>query len=134
MRNELTASRRYNKRDIALIHRRDERKRGSKKKKEKIIIDLSGKTRDPPETWVRKGQTDPVLATWYIRSKKDGLGLLEHSYPLTRNPIEGQGNRFFSLDGERSSFDGFWTYDDDPLGRIDSLMNDLDPFSQSLPA
>src|SRR6266699_5995072 len=63
-----------------------------------------------------------VLATWYIRSKKDGLGLLDHSYPLTRNPIEGQGNRFFSLDGERSSFDGFWAYDDDPLGRIDSLM------------
>src|SRR6266516_4076785 len=54
--------------------------------------------------------------------KKDRLGLLDHSYPLTRNPIEGQGNRFFSLDGERSSFDGFWAYDDDPLGRIDSLM------------
>src|SRR5260221_14776312 len=54
--------------------------------------------------------------------KKDGLGLLDRCYPLTRNPIEGQGNRFFSLDGERSSFDGFWTYDDDPLGRIDSLM------------
>src|SRR5258708_3033785 len=60
MRNQLTSSRRYNKRNISLIHRRDERKRGSKKKKEKIIIDLSGKTRDPPETWVRKGQTDPL--------------------------------------------------------------------------
>src|SRR5258708_13535876 len=66
----------------------------------------------------------PVLATWYIRSKKDGLGLLEHSYPLTRNPIEGQGNRFFSLDGERSSFDGSWTYTNNPLGPITPLIND----------
>ncbi len=70
-----------------------------------------------------KSSTSPAAyPTWHIRSKKDGLGLLDHSYPLTRNPIEGQGNRFFSLDGERSSFDGFWAYDDDPLGRIDSLM------------
>jgi glucose/sorbosone dehydrogenase len=32
-----------------------------------------------------------VLATWHIRSRKDGLGLPDHSYPWARNSIEGQG-------------------------------------------
>ncbi len=35
----------------------------------------------------------PVLATWHIRSKKDGLGLQDHSFPLRRNSIVGQGER-----------------------------------------
>jgi hypothetical protein len=67
MRNEITASRRYNKRDIALIHRRDERKRGSKKKKEKIIIDLSGKTRDPRKRGYEKGRR--TLSTGESKSR-----------------------------------------------------------------
>jgi hypothetical protein len=35
-----TASERNNEKDIPLIHRRDERKRGSKKGNENIIVDL----------------------------------------------------------------------------------------------
>jgi hypothetical protein len=38
-----------------------------------------------------QGRQTTVLATWIIRSKKDGLGLLDHAYPLTRNPMDGQG-------------------------------------------
>jgi len=37
--------------------------------------------------------TETVLATWHIRSRKDGLGLPDHSYPWARNSIEGQGKR-----------------------------------------
>jgi hypothetical protein len=33
--------------------------------------------------------------------KQEGLGLLDHSHPLTQNPMEGQRNQFFWLDGER---------------------------------
>src|SRR5216683_3760346 len=32
-----------------------------------------------------------VLATWHIRSRKDGLGLPDHYNPWARNSIEGQG-------------------------------------------
>lgn len=31
------------------------------------------------------------------------LDLLDYSYPLTQNPIEEQGNRFFWLDGKRKT-------------------------------
>jgi hypothetical protein len=43
--------------------------------------------------------------------KKGGLGLLDHAYPLTRNLKEGQGNRFFWLDGERKTLSGKHTAD-----------------------
>jgi hypothetical protein len=36
-----------------------------------------------------------VLATWHIRSQKDGLRPLDHSFSLAQNSLEGQGDRFF---------------------------------------
>jgi hypothetical protein len=38
--------------------------------------------------------------------EKDGLGLLDHSHPLTRNTMEERGNQFFWLDGERKTPSG----------------------------
>jgi hypothetical protein len=75
------------------------------------------------------------------------LSLFDHSYPLKRCSMEGQGNQFFWLDGERktpsgkhtadvlaahtlrnhrlqdehSSFEGIWPHDD-PLALFDLLM------------
>jgi len=34
-----------------------------------------------------------VMATWNIRSKKDGLGFPDHAFPLARNSMEGQWER-----------------------------------------
>jgi len=56
MRNEITASRRYNKKDIALIHRRDTRREGASSTKRKASSILSDKMRVAPETWERKGR------------------------------------------------------------------------------
>jgi len=36
---------------------------------------------------------EAVLATWHIRSKKDGPGFQDHAYPLQRKAIVGQGER-----------------------------------------
>jgi hypothetical protein len=36
------------------------------------------------------GEAITVLATWIIRSKKEGLGQHDHSFPLARNSMEGQ--------------------------------------------
>jgi len=50
-----------------------------------------------------RGGIAPVLATWIIRSKKEGLGQHDHSFPLARNSMKDNGNPFFSLDSERKT-------------------------------
>ena len=104
------------------------------------------------EVAARGGEHPPVLATWYIRSKKDELGLFDHSHPVTRNLIEGQGTWFFSLEeerktpsdkqnrcvqyalqearemrGKRPSFEGSWTNGDDSLAHVYQLRRDPVP-------
>jgi hypothetical protein len=43
--------------------------------------------------------------------KKMDLSLFDYSYPLKRSSMEGQGNQFFWLDGERKTPSGKHTAD-----------------------
>jgi len=88
----------------------------------------------------------PVMATWNIRSQNDQLRLPDHYFPLTRNSIEGHGERVPLAVPKRKSpsceknrrllaactqgsyagaglevFQGIFTNDDDILARLDLL-------------